>query len=81
MAELSQKIPKMFPESSGTSEKIPETATAFSLLRGDHPNLSVSRWAVAHILRVFSLVWNPAELGSVGEFTEVEAQKRSSAWC
>ena len=45
-------------------------------------NLSVSRWApfVAHILRVVSLVRNPAELDRVGEFTEVEGQTWSSAW-
>ena len=36
---------------------------------------------LAHILRVVPLVSNPAELGGVGEFTEIEGQKRSSTWC
>ena len=29
---------------------------------------------------VFSLVRNPPELDSVGEFTEIEGQKQSSTW-
>ena len=29
----------------------------------------------------FSLLGNPGELESVGEFTKVEGRKQSSAWC
>ena len=36
---------------------------------------------MAHMLRFFSVVRSPVELDSVGEFTEIEGQKRSSAWC
>ena len=37
-----------------------------------------SGWApfVTHILRVFSLLGNPAELDSVGEFTKIEGRKQ-----
>ena len=44
---------------------------------------SVSRWAffVTHKLRIFFLLGKPGELDSVGEFTEIEGRKQSSAWC
>ena len=45
--------------------------------------LSVSHWVpvVAHMLRVLTRCEQPSGTWYYGEFTEIEGQKRSSAWC